>query len=161
MSSYDPSSMPLAGNVNPSNLGTATPGTSIRFAREDHVHLAPAMGAPGARTLALATAYQGLTPANITMITINLTSTANFSLSGGTTNSADILMGPTNAVASGTGTVMAKYSNSVTGTIALGLNMNSVMANAYSFILPAGYYFAIRQIAGTITITSAFDQAFG
>lgn len=122
---------------------------------------APAMAAPSVRTISLATAYQGLTAAKITLITINLTSTANFSLLGGTTNSADILMGPTNAVASGTGTIMAKYSNSITGTIAVGLNMNSIMANAFTMILPAGYFFAVRQTAGTITVTSAYDQSFG
>lgn len=119
------------------------------------------VGAPTPRTLSLATAYQATAPTKPALVTINLTSTANFSLSGGTTNSADIVIGATNDVASGTGTVLNKYSNSVTGTIAVGLNMNSVMASTYSIPLPVGYYFAVRQMAGTVAITSAFDQALG
>lgn len=120
---------------------------------------ATTVGSPNARTLSLATAYQATDNTKSAIVTVNITSTANFSLTGGTTNSADIVIGATTAVASGTGTVIGKYSNSVTGTIAVGLNMNSAAASPISFILPAGWYFAIRQTAGTVTITSAFDQA--
>lgn len=120
-----------------------------------------AFGAPNSRTLALATAYQATDPTKPAVVTINITSTANFSLSGGTTNSADLLIGATNGVAGGTGTVINKYSNSITGTIAVGLNQNSVMAVSYTIALPVGYYFAVRQTAGTVSITSAFDQSVG
>lgn len=118
-------------------------------------------GTPTSRTLSLATAYLATTTTKPAMVTINLTSTANFSLVGGTTNTADILIGSTTGVATGTGTIMCKYGNSITGTIAVGLNMNSVAAYSCTLALPAGYYFAIRQTAGTVTITSAFDQAVG
>lgn len=122
---------------------------------------ADAFGSPNSRTLSLATAYQATNTAKPAIVTINLTSTANFSLTGGTTNTADVLIGSTNGVASGTGTIMGKYANSVTGTIAVGLNMNSQAANTYTLALPAGWYFAVRQTAGTVTITSAFDQSVG
>lgn len=117
--------------------------------------------APNSRTLSLATAYQCTDTTKPCVATVNVTSTASFSLSGGTTNSADILMGSTSGVSSGTGTVMCKYSNSVTGTIAVGLNMNSVSAQTCVMDLPAGWFLAIRQTSGTVSITSAFDQSVG
>lgn len=120
-----------------------------------------AFSAPNARTCSLATAYQATDPSKPSIVTVNLTSTATFSLSGGTTNSADILIGSTTAVSSGTGSKLGSYTNSVTGTIAVGLNMNSASAQQYSLPLPAGYYFAIRQTGGTVAITSVFDQAVG
>lgn len=119
------------------------------------------IGAPTTRTLSLATAYQCTDNTKPCFVTVNITSTASFSLAGGTTNSADVLLGSTNGVAGGTGTVVGKYSNSVTGTIAVGLNMNSVYAGQYTMMVPSGWYVAIRQTAGTVTITSAFDQQLG
>jgi len=120
-----------------------------------------AFGAPTTRTVALGTAYQATDNTKPSMVTVNVTSTANFSLAGGSTNSADILIGSTNGVASGTGTVVGKYSNSVTGTIAVGLNMNSIYTGQYVLALPAGWFFAVRQTSGTVSIASAFDQAVG
>lgn len=119
------------------------------------------LGSPNGLSLSLATAFQASDPTKMALVSVNITSTANFSLAGGTTNSADILIGPTAAVAAGTGNVMGKYSNSILGTIAAGLNMNSVMSNAYFVFLPKGWYCAIRQTQGNVTITSAFDQAIG
>lgn len=120
-----------------------------------------AVSYPTSRSLSLATAYQCTDNTKPCVVTINLTSTANFSLTGGTTNSADVVIGPTNAVAGGTGTVIGKYSNSVTGTIAIGLNMNSAAATPITVTIPAGGYLAIRQTAGTVAITSAYDQSTG
>lgn len=94
-------------------------------------------------------------------MTVNLTSTATISLSGGTTNTADIVIGSTNGVAGGTGTQIGKYANTNTGALTIGLNLSTVSAVSYSFMLPAGWYFAVRQTGGTITITSAFDQSLG
>lgn len=155
--------VPLLSNANPLAAGTAAPGTSQDAARADHVHPAQSVGAlnfgaPTSRSLGLATAYQATDNTKAAVVTINITSTANFSLVGGTTNSADILIGSTNAVASGTGTIVGKYSNSVTGTIAVGLNMNSASAVSYTIALPVGWYFSVRQTGGTVSITSAFDQ---
>lgn len=120
-----------------------------------------AFGSPTARTVSLATAYQATNTAKPAIVTINITSTANLSLSGGTTNSADVVIGSTSAVASGTGTVAGKYSNASTGSLTIGLNTNAVAASPMTFNLPTGWYFAVRQTSGTVTITSAFDQAVG
>ena len=119
------------------------------------------ISSPTTRTVAVGTAYQATTSTKPAFVSVNITSTANFSLIGGTTNTADIVIGPTSAIATTGGTVVGKYSNSVTGTIAIGLNMNSVQAIAFTIPLPVGWYFAIRQTAGTVSITSAFDQALG
>jgi hypothetical protein len=120
-----------------------------------------ATGVPNARTLSLATAYQATDVNHPSVVVINLTSTAAITLSGGQTHSADILIGSTNAVASGTGTIVGKYSNSSTGTVVIGIAMNTASATPVSFVLPAGWFFAVRQTLGTITITSAFDQSLG
>lgn len=119
------------------------------------------IGTPTSRSLSLATAYQATDPTKPAMVTINLTSTANLSLSGGTTNSADVVIGATNAVASGTGTTVGKYSNASTGTLTIGLNTNAIAAQPTTFGLPAGWFFAVRQTSGTVTVTSAFDQTVG
>lgn len=119
------------------------------------------IGAPNSRSLSLATAYQCTDTSKPCMATVNITSTANFSLTGGTTNSAAVVLGATNAVASGTGSTIGSYTNSVTGTIAVGLNLNSQSVQSYTVPVPAGWFFAIRQTAGTVSIVSAFDQALG
>jgi hypothetical protein len=120
-----------------------------------------AFGAPTVRTVALATAYQASNPAKPALLNINLTSTANLSLSGGTTNSAAVVIGSTSAVAAGTGTVICQYNNASTGTLTIGLNTNAIQASTCSFALPVGWYWAVRTISGTITVSSAFDQVVG
>lgn len=123
------------------------------------VPTAPAsIGTPNIRTLVTATAYQASDPTHPAIVTINLTSTANISLSGGTTNVATVLLGATNAVAGGTGTIICSYGNSNTGTLTLGLNLSTIAAIPCTFMLPLGYYFAVRTTTGTVTIGSAFDQ---
>lgn len=119
------------------------------------------MGTPNTRSFSLATAYQATDPTKIAIVTITISSSANFSLTGGTTNTATIVIGPTNAVSSGTGYVIGNYSNSVTGTIAIGLNQNSVQTTSYTINLPVGWYFAVRQSSGTVTIPAGWDQGVG
>lgn len=120
-----------------------------------------AFGIPNVRTLSLATAYQATDITKPAIVTVNLSSTASISLSGGTTNTASIVIGSTNAVASGTGTVICAYANSNTGTLTIGLGLNTVQTGPCSFALPTGWFWAVRQTAGTVTISSAFDQSVG
>lgn len=120
-----------------------------------------AFGSPTSRSLSLATAYQATTTTKPAIVTINLTSSASFSLIGGATNTADIVIGSTNAVASGTGTVAGKYVNASTASVAVGVGVASINGSPCTFALPTGWYFAVRQTAGTVTITSAFDQSVG
>lgn len=121
----------------------------------------PPVGSPTSRALSLATAYQATTTTKAASVNINITSTASISLSGGSTNSATVYIGSTNAVASGTGTPICSYSNSNTGTLTVGLNLSTISAVPCHFDLPIGWFFAILQSSGTVTITSAYDQSIG
>lgn len=156
---------PSPSNATPLAPGTASAGTSPDVSRADHVHPSQTItvpaGSPNSISVSLATAYQATNAAKPALVSINLTSTAALSLSGGTTNTADVVIGSTSGVASGTGTVIAKYANTNTGALTIGLNLSTVSGVPVSFILPAGWYFAVRQTAGTVAITSAFDQAVG
>lgn len=120
-----------------------------------------AFGAPTTRTLSLATAYQATTTTKPAIVTVNLTSTASFSLTGGSTNTADILIGSTSGVATGTGTIMCKYGNSSTAGVAVGVGVTGIQGSTCTLALPTGWFFAIRQTAGTVTIVSSFDASVG
>lgn len=120
-----------------------------------------AFGTPNSRSTALATAFQATDPTKPALVNVNLTSTATLSLGGGGTNTATVVIGSTNAVASGTGTTICNYSNTNTGALTIGLNLSTVSATTCSFALPVGWYWAIRQTAGTVTVTSNFDQSVG
>lgn len=158
--------VPNASNTTPVASGAAAPGVSTDYSRADHVHPAAsiaafAFGAPNSRTLASGTAYQATDSTKAAVVAVNLTSTASLTLSGGTTNSADIVIGPTSAVAAGAGSAVGKYSNSNTGGLTIGLNLNTVSASGYAFALPAGWWFAVRVTSGAVAIVNAFDQAAG
>lgn len=138
--------------------------TSGASATPNNVCSVPAqfsVGTPNSRTLSLSTAYQATTTTKAASVNINITSTASISISGGTTNSATVYIGSTTGVASGTGTPICSYSNSNTGTLTIGLNLSTISAVPCHFDLPAGWYFAILQSSGSVTITSAYDQAMG
>lgn len=120
------------------------------------------VGSPNAKgALTAATAYQAGNTAKAAGVVVNLISTATISLSGGTTNSATVVIGPTNAVASGTGTAVCSYSNSNTGALTIGLNLSTISAVPCSFTLPAGWFYAYRVSSGTVTAPSAFDSSLG
>ncbi len=118
-------------------------------------------GAPTVRTFALATAYRAADPAKPAVITLNLTSSASLSLAIGQTHSADIVIGATAAVAAGTGTVIGRYSNSLTGSLIIGLAVATSSSAPVVVNLPIGWYIAVRQTSGTVTISSVFDQPIG
>ena len=80
---------------------------------------------------------------------------------GGTTNTADVVIGSTNAVASGTGTAICRYANTNTGALTVGLALSTTAGSTCTFALPTGWFFAVRQTSGTISVTSAFDQSVG
>lgn len=119
------------------------------------------IGAPNSRSLSLATAYQATDPTKAALVTITISSTASLSLSGGETQTAAIVIGPTAAVAGGTGTTIAGVRNSLTGTVVVGVSLTSGQNVPATIALPAGWYFAVRQASGTITIASAYDQPVG
>lgn len=127
--------------------------------------MALAMGAivnpPNAVAATLGTAFQATDPTRGALCVVNLTSTAQLTLGGGQTHTGNIVIGSTAAVAAGTGTVVGVYTNSQTGTVIVGVGLNAQLSMPIAFYLPKGWYYAVRQTAGTITIVSAYDQAIG
>lgn len=154
-----PLSPPIANNSYPCNTsgGTATPANVCTIPSVYSF----AVGSPTSRSLALSTAYQATTSAKPAIVTVNLTSSASLTLTSGTTNSAVVIIGSTSSVAGGTGTQVGVYSNSLTGSLVVGLNVSTTASQTITFALPAGWYFAILQQTGTVTISSAFDQSAG
>lgn len=120
-----------------------------------------AFGSANSRTCTAGTAIQATDTTKPALFTITVTSTANFSLGGGTTNTAVIVSGATSGIGTSGGTTEGTYSNSITGTIAVGLNMNSVQTNTYTVALPAGQWFAYRVSAGAVTVVSCADKSVG
>src|SRR5262249_35096997 len=94
--------------------------------------------------------------------TVNLNSTASLSLSGGTTVIGEVRVGNRNTVASGGGTAVGAYKNSLTRTLTIGLNMQTDRYNPITVMIATGGYFAIRMTSGSgLIIVSAFDQTVG
>lgn len=120
-----------------------------------------AVGSANTRTLSLSTAYQATDTSKASHIMINLVSSATLNLSGGTTNVGNLVVGATTGVTGGTGAILCIHKNQNTGTLTIGLALTQVIETSCSVDLPAGWYFAIRQISGTVTIDSAFDQSLG
>lgn len=156
-----PGSTPTVTNVGTSGAAILNFGLTTGNPGADGAPGANSFGSPTSRTLSLATAYQATTIAKPAVVTVNLSSTASLSLTGGTSNTADVVIGSTNAVASGTGTLICRYANTNTGALTVGLALSTTAASTCTFALPTGWFFAVRQTAGSVTITSAFDQVVG
>lgn len=119
------------------------------------------IGAPNTLSITPGTAYQATNNAKPAHVTINLTSTAQITLSGSTSIVAEVVIGSTNGVASGTGTVIGRHANTYSGAVVLGVSISETITEPISFVLPAGWYFAVRNITGTATVFSAYDQQLG
>lgn len=121
------------------------------------------VGPPNPLSMSLATAYQASDPTKQAIISINLVSSAALTLSGGQTITGDVLIGPTNAVAAGTGTQIGKYRNSINGGVVIGVNITTDSGQFFAFLLPTGWFYAVRQtsVPGPLSITSAYEQLVG
>lgn len=120
-----------------------------------------AFGMPTARTMALATAYQCTDTSKPCVIKLTLRSTASLTLSAGATNTANILIGATSAVATGTGTIVDQYENSLTGALIVGLGVNTAANAGYTLVIPAGAFFAVLQTGGSVSVVRAVEQVVG
>ncbi|HBP5444009.1 TPA: hypothetical protein L6B67_02590 [Pseudomonas aeruginosa] len=138
----------------------ATTGSYTDLSNKPTIPTEFSVGSPTSRNVSLATAYQCTNTARPCSITITLQAQSSVSLSGASNNEGAVTIGSTSGVATGTGTNIATYKNNLGGTLVIGLNLNSQQANTYSVLLPAGWYFAVRQTAGSgLEVVSAFDQA--
>lgn len=149
----------LNGKANTSHTHVISDVTGLQTALDGKA--ANVIGSPVSRSLSANTAYQATTNTKPAFVTLNLTSTASLTLTAGATNTAQVVIGSTNAVASGTGTVIGQYSNSLTGTLVVGLAINTAAQTPITFALPVGWFFAIRPTSGNVTISSAYDQSLG
>lgn len=119
--------------------------------------------APATRTITKGVAYQASNPSKPSVITITLTSTSSASLSGVTSNAANIVIGATSNVATGTGTTVAKYANVLGGTLLVGLNVTNSATCSYTINLPSGWYFAVNNANSTtgVAIDLVLEQVVG
>lgn len=119
---------------------------------------------PVAIAVSLGVAYQATDNTKPAMCCVNLSSTAALTLGGGQTYAADIAIGPDATVAtSPNGTVVGSYRNSQTGGVVVGVALNARLDTPCAFCLPKGWYFAVRQVGGTlaVTILSTLNQSIG
>lgn len=121
----------------------------------------PPINAPNVLSLAMGTAYQATDPTKSALCIINFTSTASLTIGGGQTHTAEIVIGPTNAVSGGTGTVVCRYRNGQTGGVVVGVALNAELTVPCAFYLPRTWWYAPRLIGGTVTIFAAEDQSIG
>jgi hypothetical protein len=143
----------------PSLATVATSGSYTDLSNKPSIPGAFSFAAPTTRTLSLATAYQGTTSTAPTVFVINITSTSTISLSGASNNVGGVWIGSTSAVASGTGTKVCEYDNSLSGGLVVGLTLGTKQTVACTVALPANWYLAVRQTAGSgMSVSSAFDQ---
>jgi len=111
---------------------------------------------PVARSLLFDMAYQASDPTKPTAISIVVGLVTNITI-GSASNTAELVIGATSAVSSGTGVLADTFRNDLSVTlITIGLTQRQKLM---AFI-PAGYFFAVRRTVGTgISIISAYDQA--
>ena len=114
--------------------------------------------APAAMSVAFGTAYQFSEPTKGAHINIMLESNYMTTLAGTSADEVEVRIGPTSAVATGGGSQVASWKTSLTG-IALTVGLGLIQRNPVSFMLPIGWYFAVRRISGnTATIVSTAAQ---
>lgn len=121
------------------------------------------ISAPTTLTPAFGTAYATAVPAKPSFISAVIDAAYTVTVIGTQSDTVELRVGPVQAtVANGTGGVrVASFRASVTG-IALVIGMGLGQGNQISGWVPAGYYWAIRRVAGTAaTITSAIEQTLG
>lgn len=116
------------------------------------------VGAPTTRTVSLATAYQCTTSTKPCAVTVTMSCPLTLSILAGATCAGEVRIGSTNAVATGGGTNVAPIQRNASGIV--GLSTNDYETK--TIIVPAGWYFAVRQITGTgMAIIAAYDQVQG
>lgn len=115
-------------------------------------------GYPTAKTVTFGTAFQCADPTKGCIINVTVGSTAALSLSGGTTNTADAVIGTNSGIGTSGGTTWARYRSTLTGTLVVGLAVNTDGNQVFEFKMPAGAYGALRITGGTPTVILATEQ---
>lgn len=121
----------------------------------------PVPSAATAMNYAFNTAYQPSTT-KPTLLSASVSAAYNVTLASAMTDSVQLIVGPTNAVASGTGVVVAEYNAGLTG-IAVSVGMGATIPGHLFAAIPAGYFFALVKPAAStrVKINSATIQTMG
>lgn len=127
------------------------------------VQTPPTVAYPSSKALSIGSPAQCADTTKPCVITVNFNSTAALSLAGGTTITGEVRMGnsSTGLCAGSSGTPIGAYKNSLTGTLVVGLAVNTESYNNITAIVPAGGWICPRQTAGTVAIVSAYEQGLG
>jgi hypothetical protein len=157
-----------ASAQNISAVGVQLGGGTTYYADSNQIIHMPAypaafggIGSPSTRSLSQNTAYQATNSSLGAIEIITISSSAAVTISGGATNTANILVGTTSGVATGTGTTVASYSNSMTGTLVVGVSVTNGSNTTFSIFVPAGQYFSINSGSGSVSIVSVIEQSIG
>ncbi len=121
------------------------------------------VGTPTPITPVFGTAYQALTPAKPSFISAMIDAAYTVTVASTLADTVELRIGPVQTtVANGTGgTAVAVFRASLTG-IALVIGLGLGQRNQLSAMLPTGWWWALRRVAGTTAIiTSATDQSLG
>lgn len=147
------------------NVGTPSAATlNFTIPRGDVGPAGPAtIGVPNVRSPAFGTAYQATDNTKPSFISAMIDTAYTVTVASTIADTVELRIGPVQAtVANGTGgTAVATFRASVTG-IALAIGLGIGQRNQLSAMLPTGWWFSLRRIAGTTaTISSATDQPLG
>lgn len=147
----NPSVLPAGPSGDKGDTGSAgAVGADGKFTAFSH---------PVARSVSVSAAYQSTSSGLPSSFFLNLTSTSTISLSGTTNNEGGVWMGPDASVASTGGTKVCDYKNSFGGSLVIGLTLSASQSAQCVVMLPAGWYFAVRQTTGSgMTVSTAFEQ---
>lgn len=121
------------------------------------------IGTPNVLSPAFGTAYQATDPTKPSWVTAMIDAAYTVTVAGTLSDTVELRIGPVQAtVANGTGgTAVATFRTSLTGILVV-VGMGLGQRNQLGAMLPTGWYYALRRLAGTTaTISSATDQALG
>lgn len=118
------------------------------------------ISSPNTRSLSLATAYQATDTSKPAFVTVVIECTATVTIGSAQANTMELIVGSTNGVASGTGTLADTFRSDLSVSIVISLGWTG--RQTLRAQIPAGHFFAVRRTVGTgCSIISAHDQALG
>lgn len=161
--SRSPSTYVAPATAIPQTPGTGTVGTSLKYAREDHIHPAQSVTVgpqgpagfgtvtPSTPTRTIGTAFQpSATNAVLCIYSIQIACTA--SLTGGQTGTVQLLSDASNPPT----TVRATIGNQNTSTLTIGLTIVNNQTATLSYLVPIGQY--VKLVSANVTGTPTFTM---
>lgn len=127
------------GPVGPQGVG-ASPGNAVPM------------------TVAFATAYQAPDITKSAFLSVMIETAYTVTVAGGQTDEVEVRIGTDNTVATGGGARVGTFKTSLTGILGT-VGMGTSDRGQIAVMLPPGWFFSVRRLAGTIaTINATFVQ---